>query len=55
MSFRQKNPRFGHQTGNRPTLVRLLHTTGFDRIVTVTDTIEEAAAFLGDDNEVAQA
>jgi anti-sigma B factor antagonist len=40
---------------NRPTLVRLLHTTGFDRIVTVTDTIEEAAAFLGDDNEVAPA
>src|SRR5205085_12308907 len=40
---------------NRPTLVRLLHTTGFDRIVTVTETIEEAAAFLGDDNEVAPA
>src|SRR5205807_4285857 len=33
---------------NRPTLVRLLHTTGFDRIVTVTETLEEAAAFLGD-------
>ena len=41
---------------NRPTLVRLLHTTGFDRIVTVTETLEEAAAFLGDDNnEVAPA
>src|SRR5437588_10153843 len=41
---------------NRPTLVRLLHTTGFDRIVTVTETVEEAAAFLGDDNnEVAPA
>ena len=41
---------------NRPTLVRLLHTTGFDRIVTVTETIEEAAAFLDDDNnEVAPA
>jgi len=34
---------------NRPTLVRLLHTTGFDRIVTVTDTIDEAAASLADD------
>ncbi|MBW3615614.1 MAG: STAS domain-containing protein [Actinomycetota bacterium] len=31
---------------NRPTLTRLLHTTGFDRIVTVTDTVEEAAAAL---------
>lgn len=31
---------------NRPTLVRLLHTTGFDRIVTVTDTVEEAARSL---------
>ncbi len=34
---------------NRPTLVRLLHTTGFDRIVTVAETLEEAAASLGDD------
>ena len=31
---------------NRPTLVRLLHTTGFDRIVTVTETVESAAAAL---------
>lgn len=31
---------------NRPTLVRLLHTTGFDRIVTVAETLEEAAAAL---------
>ena len=31
---------------NRPTLVRLLHTTGFDRIVTVTETLEEAARSL---------
>ncbi len=31
---------------NRPTLLRLLRTTGFDRIVTVVDTIEEAAAAL---------
>jgi anti-sigma B factor antagonist len=31
---------------NRPTLTRLLHTTGFDRIVTVTDTVESAAAAL---------
>jgi anti-sigma B factor antagonist len=29
---------------NRPTLVRLLRTTGFDRIVTVAETVEEAAA-----------
>ncbi len=31
---------------NRPTLVRLLHTTGFDRIVTVAETIDDAAAAL---------
>jgi anti-sigma B factor antagonist len=31
---------------NRPTLTRLLRTTGFDRIVTVTETVEEAAAAL---------
>jgi anti-sigma B factor antagonist len=31
---------------NRPTLIRLLRTTGFDRIVTVVETIEEAAAAL---------
>lgn len=31
---------------NRPTLSRLLRTTGFDRIVTVAETIEEAAAAL---------
>ena len=31
---------------NRPTLTRLLHTTGFDRIVTVTDTVEAAAEAL---------
>jgi len=31
---------------NRPTLTRLLHTTGLDRIVTVTDTVEAAAAAL---------
>jgi len=31
---------------NRPTLVRLLKTTGFDRIVTVSETLEEAAAEL---------
>ena len=33
---------------NRPTLTRLLHTTGFDRIVTVADTLEQAAASLMD-------
>ena len=31
---------------NRTTLVRLLRTTGFDRIVTVRDTVAEAAAAL---------
>ena len=31
---------------SRPTLTRLLRTTGFDRIVTVAETIEEAAAAL---------
>ena len=29
---------------NRPTLTRLLRTTGFDHIVTVAETVEEAAA-----------
>ncbi len=32
---------------SRPTLTRLLHTTGFDRIVPVTETVEDAAAALG--------
>ena len=31
---------------NRPTLVRLLRTTGFDRIVTVAENLEDAAAAL---------
>ncbi len=31
---------------SRPTLTRLLHTTGFDRIVPVTATVEEAAGAL---------
>ena len=31
---------------NRATLIRLLRTTGFDRIVTVADTVEEAAAAM---------
>jgi anti-sigma B factor antagonist len=31
---------------SRPTLIRLLHTTGFDRIVPVVETVEEAAAAL---------
>ena len=30
----------------RPTLTRLLHTTGFDRIVAVTETVDEAADAL---------
>lgn len=35
---------------NRPTLTRLLRTTGFDRIVTVTETVEEAASALLTEN-----
>lgn len=31
---------------SRPTLTRLLHTTGFDRIVPVTETVDEAIAAL---------
>jgi anti-anti-sigma factor len=31
---------------SRPTLTRLLHTTGFDRIVPVTETVDEAAEAL---------
>lgn len=31
---------------NRPALTRLLHTTGFDRIVSVTETYDEAVAAL---------
>ncbi len=36
---------------NRPALVRLLRTTGFDRIVTVTETVEEAIAVLDEREE----
>ena len=32
----------------RPTLTRLLHTTGFDRIVPVEETVDGAAAVLAD-------
>ncbi len=36
----------------RPTLTRLLHTTGFDRIVPVEETVEEAAKVLaGEDGD----
>ena len=31
---------------SRPTLTRLLHTTGFDRIVPVTESVEDALAAL---------
>ncbi len=31
---------------SRPTLTRLLHTTGFDRIVSVTETVDTAAEAL---------
>jgi anti-sigma B factor antagonist len=40
---------------NRPTLLRLLHTTGFDRIVTVAETLEQAAESLRDDAQPATA
>jgi anti-sigma B factor antagonist len=33
----------------RPTLTRLLHTTGFDRIVAVTETVDEAAKALAEE------
>ena len=33
---------------NRPALTRLLHTTGFARIVPVRETVEEAALALGE-------
>ena len=33
---------------SRPTLTRLLHTTGFDRIVAVADTVDAAEAALLD-------
>jgi anti-sigma B factor antagonist len=33
---------------SRPTLTRLLHTTGFDRIVPVTETVDGAAAALAE-------
>ncbi len=33
---------------SRPTLIRLLHTTGFDRIVSVTDTVAAAADALAE-------
>lgn len=36
---------------SRPTLTRLLHTTGFDRIVPVTETLDDAVAALGDPAE----
>ncbi len=39
---------------DRPTLLRLLRTTGFDRIVTVADSVEEAAAALTQPTEPSQ-
>jgi anti-sigma B factor antagonist len=39
---------------NRPQLVRLLRTTGFDRIVTVADTVEEAAVALATEAEAGE-
>ena len=37
---------------DRPSLIRLLHTTGFDRIVPVRETVEEAVLALGDPDAV---
>jgi anti-sigma B factor antagonist len=37
---------------NRPTLTRLLRTTGFDRIVTVTETVEQAVSALDQEKEI---
>lgn len=34
---------------SRPTLTRLLHTTGFDRIVPVTESIDDAVSALDED------
>jgi anti-anti-sigma factor len=36
---------------SRPTLTRLLHTTGFDRIVPVTETLDDAVAALAGASE----
>jgi anti-anti-sigma factor len=36
---------------SRPTLTRLLHTTGFDRIVPVTETLEDAVSALADGHD----
>jgi anti-sigma B factor antagonist len=36
---------------NRPTLVRLLRTTGFDRIVTVAESVQEAIDWLNKDTQ----
>jgi anti-sigma B factor antagonist len=38
---------------SRPTLTRLLHTTGFDRIVPVTESIDEAVGALDEDDVTA--
>lgn len=35
---------------SRPTLTRLLHTTGFDRIVPVTETMDDAVAALTEES-----
>jgi len=40
---------------NRPTLLRLLRTTGFDRIVTVADSVDEASAALSERAESEEA
>jgi anti-anti-sigma factor len=39
---------------NRPPLTRLLHTTGFDRIVPVTESVEEAEEALDEQQAAAE-
>jgi anti-sigma B factor antagonist len=36
---------------NRPALLKLLHTTGFDRIVPVEETVQHAAGILTEDRD----
>ena len=40
---------------NRPSIVRTLQTTGFDRIVTMTETVGEAKAALGKSGQAGSA
>ena len=46
MCIRDRNDGDVSVACNRPALTRLLHTTGFDRIVPVCETVEEAIEAL---------